>query len=251
MKAAVASRAVARLAPQKAGLARPSDSSRTDFCGQDVCGILARALHRILGWPRRSTLVVSDRLRGIAAGQRTRSRQELLSHPWHHRRGACYDRAGIWAGPIRRAVRGRGRRMDLFLQLCRPCGAQFRVLWLPARRLHGRNRRHPGRPRADRSLSFGGGALHGDRAWYHLCGACQSFDPGARALPKARRARARSDSPRRRLRNASCSTPMPTASVSLPSGPSSPRLISTSRPCSVRRISRAPTRVFSTSRCAG
>ena len=194
--------AVAQLAPQKAGLARPSDSSRTDFCGQDVCGILARALHRILGWPRRSTLVVSDRFRGIAAGQRTRSRQELLSHPRHHRRGACYDRAGIWAGPIRRAVRGRGRRMDLFLQLCRPCGAQFRVLWLPARRLHGRNRRHPGRPRAERSLSFGGGALHGDRARYHLCGACQSFDPGARALAKARRARARSDSPRRRLRNA-------------------------------------------------
>ena len=58
------------------------------------------------------------------------------------------------------------------------------------------------------------------------------------------------DSPRRRLRNASCSTPMPTASVSPPNGPSSPRLISTSRPCSVRRISRAPTRVFSTSRCA-
>ena len=49
--------------------------------------------------------------------------------------------------------------MDLFLQLCRPCGAQFRVLWLPARRLHGRNRRHPGRPRPDRSLSFGGGAV--------------------------------------------------------------------------------------------
>ena len=38
-------------------------------------------------------------------------------------------------------------------------------------------------------------------AWYHLCGACQSFDPGARALAKARRARARSDSPRRQLRN--------------------------------------------------
>ena len=32
-------RAVARLAPQKAGLARPSDSGRTDLCGQDVCGI--------------------------------------------------------------------------------------------------------------------------------------------------------------------------------------------------------------------
>ena len=107
--------AVARLAPQKAGLARPSDSSRTDFRGQDVCRIVARALHRILGWPRRSTLVVSDRLRGIAAGQRPRSRQELLSHPWHHRRGACYDRAGIWAGPIRRTVRGRGRRVDVFV----------------------------------------------------------------------------------------------------------------------------------------
>ena len=193
--------AVAQLAPQKAGLARPSDSSRTDLRGQDVCRIVARALHRILGWPRRSTLVVSDRFRGIAAGQRTRSRQELLSHPGHHRRGACYDRAGIWAGPIRRALRGRDRRMDVFVQLCRPCGAQFRVLWLPARRLHGRNRRHPGRPRADWSLSFGGGALHGDRAWYHLCGACQSFDPGARALAEAGRARARSDPPRRRLRN--------------------------------------------------
>ncbi len=139
--------AVARLAPQKAGMARSSDSSRTDFCGQDICRILARTLHRILGWPRRSTMVVSDRFRGIATGQRTRSRQELLSHPWHHRRGACYDRAGIWSGPIRRALRGRGRRMDLFLQLRRPCGAQFRVVWLPARRLHGRNRRHPGRPR--------------------------------------------------------------------------------------------------------
>ena len=41
---------------------------------------------------------------------------------------------------------------DLFLQLCRSCGAQFRLVWLPARRLHGRNRRHPGRPRADWSL---------------------------------------------------------------------------------------------------
>ena len=30
--------------------------------------------------------------------------------------------------------------------LRRPCGSQFRVIWLPARRLHGRNRRHPGRP---------------------------------------------------------------------------------------------------------
>src|SRR3984893_12364396 len=48
--------AVARLAAQKAGLARSSDSGRTDFCGQDICGILARTLHRILGWPRRSTM---------------------------------------------------------------------------------------------------------------------------------------------------------------------------------------------------
>jgi uncharacterized membrane protein YccC len=42
-----------------------------------------------------------------------------------------------------------------------------------------------------------------------------------------------------------------TASVSLPNGPSSPRLISTSRPGSVRRISRAARSVFSTNRCAG
>jgi uncharacterized membrane protein YccC len=28
----------------------------------------------------------------------------------------------------------------------------FRLLWFPARRVHGRNRRHPGRPRADGSL---------------------------------------------------------------------------------------------------
>ena len=41
-------RAVAQLAPQKAGLARPSDGSRTDVCGQDICRILARTLHRIL-----------------------------------------------------------------------------------------------------------------------------------------------------------------------------------------------------------
>jgi len=46
-------------------------------------------------------------------------------------------------------------------------------------------------------------------------------------------------------------TPMPTASVSPPSGPSSPRLIWMSRPCSIRRISRASRRAFSTSRCAG
>src|SRR5258708_28078871 len=46
-----------------------------------------------------------------------------------------------------------------------------------------------------RSLSFGGGALHGDCAWHHLRGARQSLDPGARALAKARRARARSASP--------------------------------------------------------
>jgi hypothetical protein len=76
------------------------------------------------------------------------SRQELLSYPRHHHRAACCDRAGIWSGPIRRTLRGRISRMDLFLQLCRPCGTQFRVIWLPARRLHGRNRRHPGRPSA-------------------------------------------------------------------------------------------------------
>ena len=29
----------------------------------------------------------------------------------------------------------------------------FAIIWLPARRLHGRHRRHPGRPRAERSLS--------------------------------------------------------------------------------------------------
>ena len=197
MSAAGRKRVLARLAPQKAGVARSSDSRRTDFCGQDLRGILARTLHRVLGRPRRSTMGVSDRLHRIATGQRTRSRQGLLSHPWHHRRGARYDRAGIWSRPIRRALRGRARRMDLFLQLCRPCGTQFRVIRLPARRLHGRNRRHPGRPQPERSLSFGGGAVHGDLAWYHLCGACQSFDPGARALTKARRARARSDAPRR------------------------------------------------------
>ena len=61
-------RAVARLAPQKAGVARSSDSGRTDFCGQDICGILARTLHRILGRPRRSTMGVSDRLHRIATG---------------------------------------------------------------------------------------------------------------------------------------------------------------------------------------
>jgi hypothetical protein len=41
---------------------------------------------------------------------------------------------------------------DLFLQLRRPGGTQFRVLWLSARRLHGRNHRDPGRPRADWNL---------------------------------------------------------------------------------------------------
>jgi uncharacterized membrane protein YgaE (UPF0421/DUF939 family) len=43
--------------------------------------------------------------------------------------------------------------MDLFLQLCRPCRAQFRVIWLPARRLHGSHHRHPGRSRPERSLT--------------------------------------------------------------------------------------------------
>ena len=188
--------AVTRLATQKAGLARSSDSGRADFCGQDICRVLARTLHRILGWPRRSTMVVSDRFRGIATGQRARSCEGLLSYPWHHRRDACYDCAGIWSGPIRRTLRGRISPMDLFLQLRRPRGTQFRVIWLPARRLHGRNRRHPGRPRPNRGLSSGGGAVHGDPAWYRLCGACQSFGPGARSLTKAHRARARSGSPR-------------------------------------------------------
>src|SRR6185295_942936 len=32
----------------------------------------------------------------------------------------------------------------------------FASLWLPARRVHRRDRRYPGRPRADWSLSFGG-----------------------------------------------------------------------------------------------
>ena len=100
------------------------------------------------------------------------------------------------------------------------------------------------------SLSFGGGALHGDRARYHLCGACQSFDPGARPFPKARRARARSDSPRRRLRNAPARSRCRPRACRRRADGAGPRLISTSRPCSVRRISRAPTRVFSTSRCA-
>src|SRR5262249_28931790 len=74
--------AVARLAVQKAGVAGSSDSGRTDFCGQDFCGIDARIVHLILGRPRRSAMVVSDRLHRIATGQRTRSRQGLLSHPW-------------------------------------------------------------------------------------------------------------------------------------------------------------------------
>ena len=104
----------------------------------------------------------------FAAGQRARSRQGLLSYPWHHRRAACCDRAGVWSRPVRRAVRGRARRMDLSLQLCRPCGTQLRVIRLPARRLHRGHHWHPGRPRADRSLSAGGGAVHRDPAWRRL-----------------------------------------------------------------------------------
>src|SRR5262249_27407734 len=79
-------RAVARLAPQKAGVARSPDRGWTDLCGQDICGVAARTLHRILGWPCRSTMGVSDRFHCIATGQRTRSCQELLSYPRHHRR---------------------------------------------------------------------------------------------------------------------------------------------------------------------
>jgi len=125
---------------------RSSDRGRTDFCRQDICSIFARTLHRILGWPRGSAMVLSDRFRGLATGQRASSRQELLSHPWHHRGAARCSRA------VRRALSGRGSRMDMLLQLRRPVGMQFCVIWFPARRLHGRKRRDPGRPRADWSL---------------------------------------------------------------------------------------------------
>ena len=68
------------IGPHEAGVARPSHSGRAGFRGQDICGIPARTLHRVLGGARRSAMGVSDRFRGLAAGELTRPRQELLSH---------------------------------------------------------------------------------------------------------------------------------------------------------------------------
>src|SRR5262245_568468 len=103
--------------------------------------------------------------------------------------------------------------MDLYLQFCSACGTQFRILWLPALGLYGRNRRHPGRPQPGWSLSFSAGALHGNPAWYHLCGACQSLDPAARTA-KAHRTCAYSGSPRRSLVTSLLSTDADRAGVS-------------------------------------
>src|SRR5262245_36654611 len=57
------------------------------------------------------------------------------------------------------------------------------------------------------------GALHGNPAWYHLCGACQSLDPAARTA-KAHRTCAYSGSPRRSLVTSLLSTDADRAGVS-------------------------------------
>ena len=94
-------------------MARTRDSRRTDLFGQDVCGVLAGALHRILGglddprWSFLTVFVVSQPDSGL-----------VLAKSFYRILGTVagvlvYDRARIWARPIRRAVRGRNRRVDL------------------------------------------------------------------------------------------------------------------------------------------
>jgi uncharacterized membrane protein YccC len=67
----------------------------------------------------------SDGVRRLPAGQRSRSRQELLPHPRHHRRSARFDRARILVGAVRRAFPGIARCMDRLVRFCGPRHAEF------------------------------------------------------------------------------------------------------------------------------